>query len=185
MAYVGGLAVCLAIRPGYLVSADEGGISNFGVHAVTGVPFTCGFLGAAGLLVAAARAMAPTGELERRMRAALLALAGILVVVLATTYGYKSSAWLHDLHVDVAIAATFAEAGIAVWLVARVRHGAAEVAALIALVAALVLAGCSLAGVVHVLLATQLAGAVAFGVLLTRAADALASGTDRRAAPIT
>jgi hypothetical protein len=178
--YLGGLALCVAIRPAYLASADEGGISNFGVHAVTVVPFTAAFLGATALLAAAARAMVPSSALERRFAAALWALAAILVVVLASTYGYQRAAWLHALHIDVAIVGTVLQALIACWLVARLRHGVADVVALVALAAALALAGCSLEGVVHVLLATQLAGALAFGVLLIRAAAGLAHGDDRQ-----
>jgi hypothetical protein len=172
--YLAGLGVCLAIRPGYLTSADEGGISNFGVHAVTVVPFTFAFLGAAALLAIAARATVPSNDLERRFAAALWALAAILVVVLASTYGYQRAAWLRALHIDLAIAGTVVQALLACWLVARVRHGVPDFAALVAMTAALALAGCSLAGVVHVLLATQLAGALAFGVLLVRAAATLA-----------
>ncbi len=179
--YVTGLAVCLAIRPRYLVSANEGGVSNFGVHAVTVVPYSVGFLVSAGLLVAAARAAVPRGAREARFAASLRALAWILVVVLASTYDYQATAWLRDLHLAIAIAASVVQGLIALWVVARVRRGAGDVVALAALLAALVLAGCALAGWLHVLLAAQLVGTVAFGVLLVRAAAGLARGVELRA----
>ncbi|HUD69376.1 MAG TPA: hypothetical protein VMQ40_03970 [Acidimicrobiales bacterium] len=181
VAYVAGLVVCLAIRPRYLVSANEGGISNFGVHAVTVVPYSVGFLVSAGLLVAAARATAPQGAREARFAAILQVLAWILVVVLVSTYDYQAAAWLRDLHLAIAIAATVIQGLIALWIVARVCRVAVDLVALAALCAALALAGCALAGWLHVLLAAQLAGTVAFGVLLVRAAAGLARDSEHDA----
>jgi hypothetical protein len=163
---------------GYLVAANEGGISNFGVHAVTVVPYTVAFLGAAGLLAAAARGVGARTPTLRRLAGALRVLAAALVVVLASTYGYKATAWLHDAHVAVAVAATVAEAAIATWLVAAVSRGPADRGALAVQLGAVLLAGCSLAGWVHVLLAAQLTDAVAFAVVVVRGAAAAVAAAE-------
>jgi hypothetical protein len=166
--------VCIAIRPRYLVSANEGGISNFGIHAVTVVPFTAAFVAAAALLFAAARTSAPRSGLDRRFGTALRALSAVLVVVLVSTYDYKAAVWLHDLHVDVAIAATLYESALAVGVVAAVTRDSADLAALGVQLAGLALAACSLAGWLHVLLVAQLVGSAGFAVLVIRATAALA-----------
>lgn len=176
LAYLAGMAVCIAIRPRYLVSSDEGGISNFGVHAVTAMPFSFAFVLAAGCLLAAGATALPRTAVERWLVAGLWALSGLLVVVLASTYGYQHGPVAHGLHVYVSIAATAFESALAVFCVVAVRHELADGAALVAQLAGLVLAALAFSGTLHVLLVGQLLGSAGFAVLAVRAARCLEPG---------
>jgi hypothetical protein len=169
-AYLGGLALCLALDPGVVTHGDEGGISNFGVHAATVAPYTAAFLAAAALLAAAA-AVAPPHPRARRLALALRALALSLVCVLASTYAYRHAPWLRDLHVAVAIAASVVEIAVAAWLVAVCRDAVSALSAG-AFLACAALEAVTLAGALHVLFAAQAGAAVAFAVLLVHGARA-------------
>jgi hypothetical protein len=43
------LAICVAIHPGLVLKVNEGGMSNYGVHAKTAIPYTLALAMAAGL----------------------------------------------------------------------------------------------------------------------------------------
>jgi hypothetical protein len=48
------IGVCVAILPHFLFERNEGGISNYGIHASTAVFYTLAFSLSAGLLLRAA-----------------------------------------------------------------------------------------------------------------------------------
>ena len=165
-AFLGGLAVCLALQPRYLTSSDEGGISNFGVHAATVVPFTFAFLASGALLWDAARRLESSTPRARRARAGLVAVALLSVAVLASTYPYRHGAVLRDVHVVVAGVAVLAQVALGAWVAVRVRPNVATRGSFALLAAAAVLAVLTLPGVVHVLFVAQLIAAIAFASLL-------------------
>jgi hypothetical protein len=173
VAFFGLLLVCIALHPGYLFSHDEGGISNYGVHAETVAPYT-GALGlAAMLVVAAARSVRAPDPVARRFAGGLVSFGVLLALVLASTYPYQHGVALRDVHFAVGTAAICFEAVAACWLVAKVRAEPPDVAACAVELAGVVLAACTVAGVVHLLFASQLVTSGAFGVLLVRSATAL------------
>jgi hypothetical protein len=168
-AFFGLLLVCIGLHPGYLFARNEGGISNFGVHALTVAPFSGAFLACAVLLVAASRATPRTTPEARRFAGGLGSFAGILVVVLVTTYPYQHGVALRDLHFATGAAAICFEAGASAWLVVSLRRGRLDLAAGALELVGVALAACTVAGVLHVLFVSQLVTSAAFGVLLVRA----------------
>jgi hypothetical protein len=168
------LLVATAIDPSVATHRDEGGISNFGVHLATGVPFTVGFLGAAALLWAGAGALREAAG-TRGLRVGLHWLAVALVAVLATTYGYRHGPVPHGLHVVVATAATAYETGLGVWLAAVVVRDAIGIAACAVQLAGAALALGALLGLEHLLYVAQLVSSAAFAVLLVHATARVAS----------
>ncbi len=172
VAFFGGIAVDLGIEPHYLASRDEGGVSNFGVHASTAAPFTVAFAGSALALVAASRAV-PPGPRDRGVRVALVVVAVALVAAMVTTYPYQHGDALHTLHLAVGAAAMLAEALVAGWLVARLHHDGPDVAGLALVLAGGVLGVLASVGVLRVLLVGQLLESAGLGLLLVRVPGAL------------
>lgn len=156
------VAVCVAVDPRYATGHDEGGISNYGVHAATVVPYTAAFvLVAAGLWASAARS--PTRGRAMGMRAGAIALA----LTLLTTYPYQHGVWLRDLHVAVGggcVAVLTAGVLGAVWSGSR---SAVELAAAAVEVTGAVLALVTIAGAAHLLFVAQALVALGAAVLVT------------------
>ena len=111
-------AVCVALHPGFVLKRDEGGISNYGEHIKTGIPYTAAYVAAAASSwVVGARAHA-----ERSLRdvARVLWCYGVLVTLtLVSTYFYKLSGLLDDLHVAVGGLLIAFEVVTSVWMVRR------------------------------------------------------------------
>ncbi|MDE3065721.1 MAG: hypothetical protein KGJ36_08615, partial [Acidobacteriota bacterium] len=167
------LAVCVALRPARVLSRDEGGVSNYGVHVVTVVPYTLAYAIGAWLLVRAARAMAGPGSASLRRLALLLG--ALMAATLVTTYAYtRDTAW-RDGHFAVGAAFVLAEAASAPWLARRASRPAGAV------LVTLVLAGvalCALAtvGVWRVLFAGQVLLTAGYAPLLVIATARLSVG---------
>ena len=166
LVFVGMLVVATALDPAVATHRDEGGVSNFGVHAATVVPYALGFAGAAVLLWLAAAALAPS---SRGLAVGLRWLAAALVAVLGSTFAYQHGPALHGLHVAVATAASVYETAFGIWLAACVARDALGLAACAVQVAAAAVALGALLSLEHRLFAAQLVGAAAFAVLVVHA----------------
>ncbi len=158
------LGVCVALHPGLVLKRDEGGVSNYGVHVVTFVPYSLAFGLDALLLSRAARLLSDTA-----LRRYLMAVAGLLAATLVTTYAYTRSVGLKDLHFVVGAALVLVECVGAPWLALAARRaflGAACVA-----VTGAGLAACALAtsGAWHVLFVGQVLVIVGFSPLVVGA----------------
>jgi hypothetical protein len=170
LTFFGGIFVCVVLQPHYLFSADEGGISNYGVHLRTAVPYSIA-LGGTALLVGLTARVTPVVTREgRRVAAGLWAFSILLVCVLATTYPYQHGTALKDLHIVVGGLAVGFEVAAATWAATTILGSVGDRAALIVEFAGGVLAACTLAGLAHLLFVSQLVTSVAFGFLLVRAA---------------
>jgi hypothetical protein len=166
-------AVCIALEPRFLLERDEGGLSNFGVHARTVVPYSLAFLLPALLIARAALAIDEVDTTARRFRRILLALAWLLLAVLVSTYCYKLNVELRDLHIGVAIAMLCFETAASAWIALAVTGRLVDRVLLGVQVAGLVIAALTLVGVLHLLFLAQLVTSAAFGALLVRGALAL------------
>jgi hypothetical protein len=168
-AFFGSLFVCIGLHPGYLFSRNEGGLSNFGVHATTVVPFTVAFAGSAWLLAAASRQIPRSTPVARRLAGVLTAVAVVLGCVLVTTYPYQHGVVLRDLHFATGAVAVCVEAVASAWFVAAVSRGPIDVALLCLEAVGVALSVVTVLGVVHALFVSQLVVAGAFGALSVRA----------------
>ncbi len=121
----GFLALCVLVTPRFAFAANEGGVSNYGVHGATVIPYTLAFVGSASFLFLAGRALRYTDGLGR---AALgfEVVALMLGVVLVSTYPYKIDRTLADVHLGAAIGLFCAElplvAGLAFALSSKSRQ---------------------------------------------------------------
>jgi hypothetical protein len=163
------IGVCLALHPGLVLKWNEAGLSNYGIHIRTAIPYSLAFVGSAVLAVLAARATPPDSRQRDLLRAVLDAYAVLSVFALLSTYGYTLDPTLKHVHIAAGIALMAFEPLASIWLYGQVRGFRRDVVWLFLELAGLVLAAIDLAALLHVLLIAQVFTGVSFGVLLVHA----------------
>jgi len=158
------IAICVALHPGLVLKSNEGGLSNYGVHAKTVVPYTLALALAAGFTLRAARS-ASLSTSARRLERLLNTYALLTLLTLVTTYGYTLNKPFKDLHVGVGVVITVFEFVASLWMYREIKS--------LHFVFAAGLVGFALAivtffGALHVLFLTQLLIGGAFALLLIR-----------------
>jgi hypothetical protein len=164
-----GWGVCIVVVPHFLFERDEGGVSNFGLHADTVVPYSLAFLVCSAFLWRAAGGIDGVDADCRRFRVELQVLASLLLLVLVTTYAYKANSFLHGVHVVAGVAITCFESFAACWMVAAFVRTPVVLVLLGVELLGFVVAALTLLGRVHLLFVSQLLTSVAFGLLLIAA----------------
>jgi len=172
------LGLAVALHPGFVLKRDEGGISNYGVHMKTAVPYTLAFVLCAVFSFRAALRYRHGEGSARRLGLLLLVYSALLVLTLASTYGYRHDPWLDRAHVVVGVATVAFEVLAAVWMAAQLRGGWDAVFLATQLVGA-VLAGLTLVGALHVLFLGQALADVGFALLLVHLAMVTPDGGER------
>lgn len=161
--------VCVALHPGFVLKRDEGGMSNYGLHIKTAVPYTL----ALGVLVVLSRVAAThySGDdaTSRGLRLVLRSYSVILLAVLVTSYVYSLNPFLKDLHFAVSATLVVVVGVASLWLYGRWPRTGGGRLLLATQVAADVLALITLSGHLHLLFATEILSNVSFAGLLLRA----------------
>jgi hypothetical protein len=164
LAFAAMVGVCVVINPGLVLKRGQAGLSNYGLHLQTAVPYTIAFVAASlGAFTAARRLSAPRGPLAR----SLVWYGGLNLVVLVTSYGYSLDVGLRDVHILFGSLLLILMSATATWI--SVRGGWTDRAVAVVTVGGLVLAAVTLAGFAHDLFVAQAACAVGFGELSIRA----------------
>jgi hypothetical protein len=159
------IGVCVAIHPGFVLKANEGGISDYGVHAKTIAPYTVALGLPSVLTYLAARRLVVVSADTRQLRTVLFTYAGLITLTLLSTYPYTLDRTLADVHIAVGAAVTVFESGASLWMYRTVRRY--EVVFAVQLMG-LVLGGLTIVGVLHVLFVSEVISGVAFAYLLFR-----------------
>jgi hypothetical protein len=159
------IAVCVALHPGFVLKANEGGMSNYGVHAKTVLPYTLALGLAGGLSLRATRTLHQSSIRLRHVRRLLNTYGALILLTLVTTYGYTLNTALKDLHIGVGILITVFEFVASLWIYRQLRS--------LRLVLVVAISGFALAvltffGALHVLFLTQLLFGGSFALLLVR-----------------
>jgi hypothetical protein len=143
---VGFLVLAVALHPGFVLKGDEGGVSNYGIHLRTAVPYTIAFgLGAFFSLEAARTRAYPTVA-----RGGLVVYAGLLLLTLLSTYVYKLDYGLKLVHVGVGVALISFELLASAWASLWIRTTAAT-ALFVVIIGGFVVAGLTFLGQAHLL----------------------------------
>ena len=159
------IGACVVITPHFLFSRDEGGMSNYGVHASTVVFYTLAFVTSAGLLLLAARAL-PKAPDFRSLRRIFVITAYSLLLVLLTTYPYKHSNTYGNIHTLANIWTFCFQMYAGVWLALFFRRNIITSLLLLAQFAAFVLVVLTFIGTIHLLFVAQILTLLAYGSLL-------------------
>jgi hypothetical protein len=159
------LSISVALHPGFVFKVDEGGISNYGIHLKTAVPFSLAFLLCALFSFGAARHYRSSDVTTRWFRNLLYAYSGLLLLTLLTTYGYKLDIGLKDAHVTAGVLTITFELVASVWIYAQLR-GAWDSVFLVLQAGGFVVAGLTIFGAFHLLFLGQALADVGFALLL-------------------
>jgi len=163
------LALCVALHPGFVLKADEGGMSNYGIHAKTAAAYTLS-LGLPMLFsFLAARLILGEEYSVSQFRLLLHLYVWLLFFTLVSTYVYSLNTALRDVHIVIGAALAIFQVIASVWMFQLVRRGLDGALLMIELVG-FVLAILTIVGVLHVLFLTQVLTSGAFAVLLVRSA---------------
>ena len=168
------IALCVALHPGLVLKANEGGMSNYGVHVKTVLPYSIALGLPALTTFRAQHLLQPTNHRERTFRGLLRLYCALITLTLLTTYGYTLDTTLKDAHIVVGVAITLFETVASIWLYRALRQ---RPFVLVAQLAGAVLAVLTFVGVLHLLFLTQLMTGGAFAVLLVRASRTFARAT--------
>jgi hypothetical protein len=91
-------SVCIALHPGFVLKRNEGGLSDYGVHLKTAVPYTCSLALLSLCNLRAAFLYSDGDRRARRLRLLLFAYCGVVALVLLSTYVYTLNGILKELH---------------------------------------------------------------------------------------
>lgn len=171
MAFAFFIAICVALHPGEVLKANEGGLSNYGVHLRTALPYTLALALASALSYRATRSLHTSRRETRHFKLLLLLYSGLTLLTLVTTYGYTLDTPQRDLHVVVGVVITVFECAASLWMFDVVRQLVLVVA--VGLIG-FVLATLTFVGVLHLLFLTQVLIGGAFALLLLRTSRELA-----------
>jgi hypothetical protein len=167
------LVVCVALHPGFVLKANEGGMSNYGIHIKTfaaytlalGLPFLFSLL--------AIRLTNSDDPRVRRLRSILIIYCWLVALTLVSTYVYSLNTVLKDLHIVFGSALTLFESAASVWMYWILRPVAWDRVLFIIQMLGFVLAVLTLAGVFHLLFVAEVVTFGAFALLLVHAARKL------------
>jgi hypothetical protein len=162
--------MCVGMHPGFVLKSNEGGLSNYGIHVKTFVPYTLALTVTALFSLRAARHL--NGQaLDRGLAWVLRSYGVLLLIVLVSTYPYSLNAGLRDVHFTLGIALALAEVVGAAWMFHVARQGPVDVACLAVQWVGLVLLVLTGFSGLHLLFASQITMAAGFGGLLMRATN--------------
>ncbi len=163
--FASGVAIAVSLHPGFVLKADEGGISDYGVHLKTALPYylalACATLGA---YLAAHNARDST-NLPRGLRTVLLTYATLVALTLASTFGYTLDRPQRDLHVAVGSALAVFEVVASLWMYQQ-RRG--DLALVLVQLAGFVLGALTIGGLTHLLFVSEIVTGASFSLLLYR-----------------
>lgn len=159
------LIVCFVLEPTVITS--NLGISFYGNHRLTVVPYLLGLLLTSYFIIKAARAMPRTSRAFNAMAEALIALGLLIIGVLMTPYSVTT---LFDrAHVLASGILFVVELALATWLVVMTYRDWVSLALLAAQIIGALIATISLVTSIELMLTGQVITQLAFGVLLVRA----------------
>jgi len=162
------LAICLILIPHYLFARNEGGMSNYGIHLRSVVPYSLSFLVAAYYVLKAALTIKARSVTLRRLRLLLVGYGIIFLLILITTYGYKTNTFLKDTHIVVTIITFWFELLSAIWLCKAFLSDKLNISLLVCQFIALIIGSLTFFGAFHLLFTSQLITIITFGVILVR-----------------
>lgn len=144
------------------------GLSNYGVHLETVVPYSLALGLGGGLALASARSMIASDEVRRHLQFILNSYGALVLMILASTYGYRLNPSLRLVHVTINVITALFLSGASTWLFVRVLSRSSAFWLVVQL-AGFVLAVVDFLNLLHVLFIAQLLIGVGFGVLVVRA----------------
>jgi hypothetical protein len=168
------IAICVCLHPGLVLKANEGGMSNFGVHLKTVVPYTVALCFASILSFRASQFLQANTRQARQLKTLLRSYSALILLTLFSTYGYTLNTPLKVIHFTLGVMILAFESVASLWMY-RALHSWGVV--VIIQYVGLILAALTWSGQLHVLFLTEVVTGVAFALLLVRTTRETASLT--------
>lgn len=169
------MAVCLVKRPA--ADALAGGLSYYGVHVDTAVPFVAGVAGCAFLTAVATFWIESRAPWVPRLRAAILTVLVLMVGIPATPYSIDIV--LDWLHIGISVVLFAGALAVGGWIALIVRTLAALVLVAVQAMSGLV-AGAAQVGLVGLMIPSQIVFQFAFAALVVAAIATAHHGQPRK-----
>lgn len=116
LAFLVFIGVSVALHPGFVLKWNEGGMSNYGLHIKTAVPYTLALALLALYSRRAALLCARGDERSRRLRFVLKSYSSILLLVLLSSYIYSLDIVLKDVHFALGTALVVLVGSASLWM---------------------------------------------------------------------
>ncbi len=168
------IGVCVAIHPGIVLKWNEGGVSNYGIHLKTVVPYTLALALLAIYSRRAAVLYSRSDPLTRRLRSVLTAYSVIVTVMLFSTYVYSLNHVLRDIHIGFGTVLITFESFTAMWMLARSRRRGVDSVYLATQLVGALLALVTIVGVLHFLFLAEILANTGFAFILIHTAQRVA-----------
>lgn len=167
------LGVCVLMHPGFVLKADEGGMSNYGIHLKTsfayslslGLPVLFSYL--------ALRVISSDDAVTRRLTQFLRLYCWLVLLTLLSTYVYSLDTTLKDLHFVIGALLTIFQTGASLWMYRVLRRTGRDAVLLGVQLVGFALETLTVFGALHVLFLSQVLTSGAFALLLVRTSSSL------------
>lgn len=170
------IGVCVALHPGLVLKGNEGGLSNYGIHLKTVVPYTLA-LGLASAFSGRAAVLVRRTKSAPGLAQVLAVYGGLALVVLVSTYPYSLNVVFKDAHIALGAAMMIFDLATSVWMFRVLGHRPGDGFVLGVESVGFVLAVLTFAGSLHLLFLSQVLTGGSFAILLVRTGHALTSRT--------
>jgi hypothetical protein len=169
------LVVCVSLHPGFVFKANEGGLSNYGIHVKTAFAYTFALGLPSFLTFCAVPFFDRTDPVTRRFQRFLRAYSPLVLLTLLSTYPYSLDVMLRDVHIIIGSALIVLDTVGGVWMYRFHRQVRWDDVLVSALLIGFVLAALTITGLLHVLFVSQVVTSGAFAILFVRSAKSIAA----------
>jgi hypothetical protein len=170
--------VSVALHPGFVLKWDEGGMSNYGLHIKTVIPYTLGLSMLALYSWRAARLYAGADGRSSRMSFVLTAYSAVVLSVMLSSYFYSRNIELRDLHFSCCTLLVVLVGVTSLWMYRLWRPSMQSRLLFSVQLLGDLLALLTLIGAAHVLFLAELLSNVGFFALVVRTGLRIARGDE-------
>jgi hypothetical protein len=171
------IVVCVALHPGFVLKWNEGGMSDYGSHLETALPYTLALFGLAEFSRRAASLYRQSDRTTRRLRRVLYGYSAIVLIMLVSTYVYTLNLALRDFHFGFGTVLIIFEVTSSVWMFSLFRRFVWDGVFLTMQIVGSVLCLVTIVGALHVLFFAEMLTGAGFAGLIIHTSRAVGSET--------
>jgi hypothetical protein len=159
------LFICFLLIPRFLLSGNEVGITNYGLHIKTIIPYSIAFIGSGTFLLLAAPLFR-----NRTVKKGLLLIGLLMYAVLISTYLYKVNHTLGIIHLLVSSTLLITEIIVSTWLYLFVTVSRISFFGLVISYLGFLISLVNFFDIIHILFVAEVLIALGYAVVLIRTA---------------
>jgi len=171
------IVVCVALHPGFVLKWNEGGMSDYGSHLETALPYTLALFGLAEFSRRAASLYRQSDRTTRRLRRVLYGYSAIVLIMLVSTYVYTLNLALRDFHFGFGTVLIIFEVTSSMWMFSLFRRFVWDGVFLTMQIVGSVLCLVTIVGALHVLFFAEMLTGAGFAGLIIHTSRSVGSET--------